>query len=49
MSEVLLERPEDAIAVVRLNRPEVRNALNGVVRGLLAEHFRVLGRDEATR
>src|SRR5262249_21903148 len=49
MSEVLLERPEDAIAVVRLNRPEVRNALNGVVRGLLAEHVRVVGRAEAPR
>jgi enoyl-CoA hydratase len=49
MSEVLLERPEEAIAVVRLNRPEVRNALNLAVRELLAEHFRTLGNDEATR
>ena len=49
MSEVLLERPEEAIAVLRLNRPEVRNALNLAVRKLLAEHFRTLGSDEATR
>ncbi len=28
MSEVLLEKPAEGIAVVRLNRPEVRNALN---------------------
>jgi enoyl-CoA hydratase len=49
MSEVLLERPEEAIAVVRINRPEVRNALNLAVRELLAEHFRTLGNDEATR
>ncbi len=49
MSEVLLERPEEAIAVVRLNRPEVRNALNLAVRELLAEHFRTLGNDEVTR
>ena len=49
MSEVLLERPEHGIAVVRLNRPEVRNALNLAVRELLAEHFRALGNDETTR
>jgi enoyl-CoA hydratase len=49
MSEVLLERPEESIAVVRLNRQEVRNALNLAVRELLAEHFRTLGNDEATR
>jgi len=49
MSEVLLERPEEGIAVVRLNRPEVRNALNLAVRELLAEHFRALGNDETTR
>jgi enoyl-CoA hydratase len=49
MSEVLLERPEEAIAVVRLNRPEVRNALSLALRELLAEHFRTLGNDESTR
>ncbi len=49
MSEVLLEKPADGIAVVRLNRPEVRNALNLTVRELLAKHFTDLGSDEATR
>jgi len=49
MSEVLLERPEEAIAVVRLSRPEVRNALSLALRELLAEHFRTLGNDESTR
>lgn len=32
MSEVLIERPADGVALVRLNRPEVRNALNAGVR-----------------
>ncbi|HEY8132694.1 MAG TPA: enoyl-CoA hydratase [Thermoanaerobaculia bacterium] len=49
MSEVLLERPADGVAVVRLNRPEVRNALNLAARELLAKHFADLGADEATR
>ena len=49
MSEVLLEKPADGVAVVRLNRPEVRNALNLAVRELLAKHFTDLGNDEATR
>lgn len=49
MSEVLLERPSDGIAVLRLNRPEVRNALNTAVRQQLAEHFTALGTDEPTR
>lgn len=49
MSEVLLERPAEGIAVIRINRPEVRNALNSNVRELLAEHFRALGNDETTR
>ena len=49
MSEVLLEKPADGVAVVRLNRPEVRNALNLAVRELLAKNFTDLGNDEATR
>jgi enoyl-CoA hydratase len=49
MSEVLLDRPAEGIAVVRLNRPEVRNALNLNVRELLANHFAALGNDDATR
>ncbi|HSP17694.1 MAG TPA: enoyl-CoA hydratase [Thermoanaerobaculia bacterium] len=49
MSEVLLEHPAEGIAVVRLNRPEVRNALNLAVREQLAQHFTTLGEDEVTR
>jgi len=49
MSEVLLERPAEGIAVVRINRPEVRNALNQTVRQLLADHFIALGNDDVTR
>lgn len=49
MSETLLERPEDGIAVIRLNRPEARNALNGAVREQLADHFATLAADESVR
>jgi enoyl-CoA hydratase len=49
MSEVVLERPAADVAVVRLNRPEVRNALNMAVRRQLAEHFAALGADDVTR
>jgi len=49
MTDVLLEHPSDPIAVVRLNRPQVRNALSTAVRELLAEHFTTLGADDTTR
>lgn len=49
MTDVLLETPADGIAVVRLNRPQVRNALSGNVRELLAQHFTALGGDDSTR
>lgn len=49
MSEVILERPHDHIAVIRLNRPEARNALNLAVRTTLANHFTDLGGDDTTR
>ena len=49
MSDVILERPEERIAVIRLNRPQARNALSGGVRGQLAQHFTELGADDATR
>jgi enoyl-CoA hydratase len=49
MSEVLLERPGDGIALVRLNRPEVKNALNLSLRQLLFENFTQLGGDPAVR
>jgi enoyl-CoA hydratase len=47
--EVLLERPEERIAVLRLNRPQARNALNLATRELLARHFTELGEDATTR
>jgi enoyl-CoA hydratase/carnithine racemase len=38
--QVLLDRPSPAVAVVRINRPEVRNALNLTARQQMAEIFR---------
>jgi enoyl-CoA hydratase/carnithine racemase len=49
MAEVLLERPSEHVALVRLNRPEARNALNMATRRLLAEHVGALGRDGDVR
>ena len=49
MSEVLLERPAPGVALLRLNRPDARNALNLTVRQMLADHFRTLGADLDTR
>jgi len=49
MTEVILERPHEHIAVIRLNRPEARNALSLGVRTALAEHFTQLGTDDITR
>ncbi|OIQ91679.1 2,3-dehydroadipyl-CoA hydratase [mine drainage metagenome] len=49
MPTVILERPIENIALVRLNRPEAKNALNTELRGLLAEHFRQLGDDPSVR
>ncbi len=47
--EVLVERPLPGIAVVRINRPDARNALNQQVRAMLAEHFTELGSDPDVR
>jgi len=49
MPEVLLERPSDGVALLRLNRPEQLNALNGALRQLLAEHFLKLAADPGVR
>jgi enoyl-CoA hydratase len=46
---VLVEHPATGIALVRINRPEARNALNIEVRRLLARHLTELGDDETTR
>lgn len=45
MTEVVLEQPLENVALLRINRPEARNALNQAVREQLAEHFTVLGND----
>jgi enoyl-CoA hydratase len=47
--ETRLERFEDGVALVRIERPEARNALNAAVREQLAEHFRALAADGAIR
>jgi enoyl-CoA hydratase len=49
MPVVVVERPESFVALVRFNRPEVRNALNGEVRGELVRVFAELDADPDTR
>lgn len=49
MNEVVVERPAPHVAVIRMNRPEARNALNQAVRGGLAAHFAALGADPDIR
>jgi enoyl-CoA hydratase/carnithine racemase len=46
---VLLERPAPGVALLRLNRPEARNALNLEVRRLLVRQLAVLEEETATR
>mgnify|MGYP001211971414 FL=1 len=48
-SVVLVERPADGVGLIRINRPEARNAINMEVRALIAERLTELGEDEATR
>lgn len=47
--EMIVSCPHEGIALLSLNRPEARNALNQKVRHLLAEHFAALGRDPDIR
>ena len=49
MDEVLVDRRDSGIAIVRLNRPEARNALNQEVRQQLATHLAALGQDSEVR
>jgi enoyl-CoA hydratase/carnithine racemase len=49
MSAVLLERPSDGIALLRLNRPDRLNALNMALRESLAAHFTELAADDSVR
>ena len=46
---VLFERPAEHVALVRINRPEARNALNLEVRKLLARYLADCGEDAAIR
>jgi enoyl-CoA hydratase len=48
-SVVLVERPAEGVALVRINRPEARNALNIEVRRLIAQHLTELGDDAGVR
>lgn len=49
MSEVLREQPSDGVVLLRLNRPELMNALSMHVRELLAKEFNALAVDESVR
>ncbi|TAN56267.1 MAG: enoyl-CoA hydratase [Magnetospirillum sp.] len=49
MTEVLLEKPLESVALLRINRPEAKNALNGEVRRQLADHMAQLGADRTIR
>ena len=49
MEEVLVERPQPEVALIRLNRPEARNALSQALRQRLMAHFAALGEDDTVR
>jgi enoyl-CoA hydratase len=49
MSEVVVERPHEGVAVIRVQRPEARNALNMKVREALSQAFAALGADDGVR
>jgi enoyl-CoA hydratase len=46
---VLIDRPDDGVALVRINRPEARNALNMATRKALAAAFEGLYDDASVR
>ncbi|WP_297833892.1 enoyl-CoA hydratase [Pseudomonas sp.] len=46
---VTLEIREDAVALLRISRPDAKNALNNAVREQLAQHFRALAADVRVR
>lgn len=49
MVDSSLERRDDGVAIVRLNRPEARNALSPALREELAAHFAALAVEDAVR
>ncbi|MBI4192526.1 MAG: enoyl-CoA hydratase/isomerase family protein [Betaproteobacteria bacterium] len=46
---VMLERPAEGVALIRINRPESRNSINLEVRKLIVQYLTELGDDSATR
>lgn len=44
-----MERPADGVGLIRINRPDARNALNIEVRRSIAEHLTAFGEDAAIR
>jgi enoyl-CoA hydratase len=46
---VLVERPAEGVALIRINRPEARNALNMEVRRLLAQRVAEVAGEDAVR
>ena len=46
---VLIERPAEGVGLIRINRPEARNALNMEVRKLIAKHLTEMSEDDAIR
>ena len=48
-SAVLVERPAAGVALIRINRPQARNALNLEVRRLLARHLTEMTEDATVR
>ena len=49
MGDVIVERPRPGVALVRLNRPELRNALNMEARRQVSAAFRALTDDADVR
>ena len=48
-AEVIVERPHEGVALVRLNRPEATNALSLSLQALLSETFTALSADDDVR